>query len=246
MRFLIRLSQTPYKERFVVKGGTLVAGIVGLDHRATMDLDTTLKNMSLDPVRLKEVFLSIFAIPAEDSIQFEIRSIQDIREDDIYGGLQIGITAKYDSLMVPFSMDVTVGDKITPHPVERSFFELFDPSKSYSLWTYNIETILAEKVETLLRRGVFNTRPRDYDDVFILYTTQSVNVELFSKALAATTIHRGSSEQIAHAEQILHAIEESTLLRTHWDRYRRQFSYASRISFEQIIHAIRALMKSIQ
>ena len=166
-RLLIRLSASRYKEKFVLKGGMLVASIVGLDNRATMDLDTTLKNLPLTPEAIRAALEEVCGIAFDDGVTFEIGTISPIREDDIYGGYRVMLNARFDTLLTPLSIDVSTGDAITPHAVPYNFSEIFDEEKSYELWAYNIETVMAEKVETILRRGVFNTRPRDFYDAYI-------------------------------------------------------------------------------
>ncbi len=143
----------------------------------------------------------------------------------------------------PLSIDVSTGDAITPHAVQYNFAEIFDDEKSYELWAYNIETVMAEKVETVLRRGVFNTRPRDFYDVYILATTQKFDKKVFADALKATSEHRGTSEQIADVPSILHNIEESAELKTMWDKYRKQFAYAGAIEYNEIILTIKQLLQ---
>lgn len=157
-RLLVRLSASEYKEKFVLKGGMLVAAIVGLDNRATMDMDTTLKNLPLTPEAIRSALEDVCDIAFDDGVVFEIGTISPIREDDIYGGYRVMLNAKFDTLLTPLSIDVSTGDAITPHAVQYNFSEIFDDEKSYELWAYNIETVMAEKVETILRRGVFNTR----------------------------------------------------------------------------------------
>lgn len=241
-RLLIRLSASAYKEKFVLKGGILVAAIVGLDNRATMDLDTTLRNLPLTPEAIRSAFESIIAISLDDGISFEIGTISPIREDDIYGGYRIALNARFDTLLTPMTIDVSTGDVITPHAIPYQFTEIFSAENSYELWAYNIETVMAEKVETILRRGVFNTRPRDFYDTYILATTQRFDKELFADALAATADHRETAEQISNISEILGNVEESPELRAIWEKYRKQFSYAKNIAYEQIMEVLRMLM----
>ena len=245
-RLLVRLAQSEYREKFVLKGGMLVAAIVGLDNRATMDLDTTLKNLPLTPEAIRAALDQICSIPSDDEVSFTIGSISPIREDDIYGGYRVMLDARYDTILAPLSIDVSTGDVITPRAVEFSFNEIFDDSKSFCLWAYNIETVLAEKVETILRRTVFNTRPRDFYDAYILATTQKYDKELFGQALQATAQHRGTVEQIANVPGILQDIAESAALQAMWEKYRRQFAYAKDISFDQIIIVLRDLCNEIE
>ena len=240
-RLLVRLAQSEHREKFVLKGGMLVAAIVGLDNRATMDLDTTLKNLPLTPEAIRTALEHICAIPSDDEVSFTVGSISPIREDDIYGGYRVMLDARYDTILPPLSIDVSTGDVITPHAVEFSFNEIFDDSKSFLLWAYNIETVLAEKVETILRRTVFNTRPRDFYDAYILATTQKYDKVLFTQAMQATAQHRGTSEQISDVAGILRDISESTALRGMWDKYRKQFAYAKDITFDIIVDELRKL-----
>ena len=242
-RLLVRLSASEYKEKFVLKGGMLVAAIVGLDNRATMDMDTTLKNLPLTPEAIRSALEDICDIPFDDGVVFEVGTISPIREDDIYGGYRVMMNAKFDTLLTPLSIDVSTGDAITPHAIPYQFSEIFDDEKSYELWAYNIETVMAEKVETILRRGVFNTRPRDFYDAYILATTQKFDKAVFADALSATAKHRSTTEQIADVLGILHSIEDSTELKSMWDKYRKQFAYAHDIEYTQILAVLKTLME---
>ena len=241
-RLLVRLAASEYKEKFVLKGGMLVAAIVGLDNRATMDLDTTLKNLPLTPEAIRSALETVCGIAFDDGVSFEIGTISPIREDDIYGGYRVMLNARFDTMITPLSIDVSTGDAITPHAVQYNFAEIFDDEKSYELWAYNIETVMAEKVETILRRGVFNTRPRDFYDAYILSTTQKFDKAVFADALKATAVHRGTAQQIADVPAILRNIEESLELKNMWDKYRKQFAYAADIQYEQIMTVLKTLL----
>lgn len=241
-RLLVRLSASEYKEKFVLKGGMLVAAIVGLDNRATMDMDTTLKNLPLTPEAIRSALESISSIAYDDGVSFDLGKISPIREDDIYGGYRVMLNAKFDTMITPLSIDVSTGDAITPHAVQYNFSEIFDDDKSYKLWAYNVETVMAEKVETILRRGVFNTRPRDFYDTYILSATQNFDQCVFADALRATAAHRGTAQQIADVPAILHNIEESSELKTMWDKYRKQFAYAADIEYGHIMNVLKTLL----
>ncbi len=240
-RLLVRLAASAYKEKFVLKGGILVAAIVGLDNRATMDLDTTLKNLPLTPETIRIALEKICNIQFEDGVTFQIEELSPIRKDDSYGGYRVTLTAQLDTLSTPLSIDISTGDVITPYAVRQSFSELFDEEKTFELWAYNIETIMAEKVETILRRGVFNTRPRDFYDVYILAVTRKFNKNVFDKALAATATHRGTLELIADTVGILKNIEESKELHELWNKYRKQFGYARDIEYADIVAKLKEL-----
>lgn len=241
-RLLVRLSASPCKDKFVLKGGMLVAAMVGLDNRATMDLDTTLKNLPLTPDAIRSALEQICAVPSGDTVNFEVGAISPIREDDAYGGYRVALTARFETLAVPLSIDVSTGDAITPHAIPYCFAEIFDEEKSYELWAYNVETVLAEKVETILRRGVFNTRPRDFYDAYILATTQPFDRAVFAEALRATARHRGTTEQITDVPGILRSIRQSPELRAMWNKYQKQFGYAQNITYEQILDVVQGLV----
>ncbi|WP_231036052.1 nucleotidyl transferase AbiEii/AbiGii toxin family protein [Pectinatus sottacetonis] len=243
-RFLARMSESEYSEKFVIKGGMLIAAIVGLDTRSTMDLDTTLKNLPLTEEKVVEAVTNICSIDLGDDVNFETVSIAPIRKDDKYGGFCVRLNAVYDTIVTPLSIDVSTGDVITPSAVQYEFGGIFDDNVRIKLWGYNIETVMAEKVETVLSRGIFNTRPRDYYDIYILCTTQAYDKKLFQEALAATASHRGSTENIADTKAILTLISSSEELQDMWSKYRKKFAYAQDITYEQIIKVLEQMMQS--
>ena len=244
-RFLNRLSVSEYKEKFVLKGGMLVAALVGLDNRATMDLDTTLKNLPLTPEAIEKALSEIFGIDLNDDVKFRLKSISPIREDDIYGGYRVALDAIYETIVTPMTIDVSTGDVITPNAVQFSFTGIFDDELKFELWAYNIETVLAEKIETILRRSVFNTRPRDFYDAYILITTQKFDKDVFAEALEKTIEHRGTKDQINDYMDTMTVIENSDALKTMWSNYQKQFAYANDIGFDDVCDVIRNLIINI-
>lgn len=245
-RLLVRLAASEYKDKFVLKGGMLVAAMVGLDNRATMDLDATLKNLPLTPESIRATLESVCAVAVDDGVSFDLGAISPIRDDDIYGGYRVSLNARFETILTPLTIDISTGDVITPEAELFTFAEIFDKSKHFELWAYNIETVLAEKVETILRRGVFNTRPRDFYDTYILAITQKYNPAVFKDALKATAKHRGTTEQIADVEGILQSITESPELLAMWEKYQKQFRYAKGIAFEGILSVVRKLAALFQ
>lgn len=241
-RFLNRLSVSAYNEKFVLKGGMLVAALVGLDNRATMDLDTTLKNLPLTPESIEKALNEIFEIDLKDDVMFKLKGVSPIREDDIYGGYRVALDAIYETIITPMTIDVSTGDVITPNAVKFNFTGIFDDELKFELWAYNIETVLAEKVETILRRNVFNTRPRDFYDTYILITTQEFDKELFAEALEKTIEHRGTRNQINDYMDTLAIIENSEDLKRMWSSYQKQFAYAKDIGYEMVIERLKTLM----
>ena len=175
-RLLERISLSPYKNNFILKGGFLISAIVGLDTRATMDLDTTIKGFTLTHEAIRKIFTEICAVQIADDVQFEVVGISDIRETDDYPGIRVALKANYPPISVPLTVDVTTGDMITPREVEYSFSLLFD-DRTISILAYNLETVLAEKLETVLSRNIANTRPRDYYDVHILYALRGAECD---------------------------------------------------------------------
>lgn len=239
-RFLERLSESEYSEKFVVKGGMLIAAIVGLDTRSTMDLDTTLRNLPLTEEQISVALSSICKIDLQDDVSFEIKSVAPIRKDDVYGGYCVRLDAIYDTIVTPLSIDVSTGDIITPEAVKYEFGGILDENVKITLWGYNIETVLAEKVETILSRGVFTTRPRDFYDVYILGTTQEYDKDIFKEA---TAVHRGSKEQIADVKGILEQITSNIDLKNMWEKYQKKFTYAKDITYENILKVLSELVE---
>lgn len=240
-RFLERLSQTKYKEKFIVKGGMLIASIVGLDTRSTMDLDATIKSIPLTEENIIEVINQICKVELDDNVTFKIVSIGPIRKDDLYGGYAIRLDAIFESIITPLSIDISCGDIITPSAIQYEFNSMFDKDIKIKLWGYNIETILAEKIETILNRGVFSTRPKDYYDVYVLTKTQSFDKSIFKEALHATATHRNSLDTIKNQMNIINQIETNPDLKTMWSKYQSKFYYAKDITFEELIDAIKEL-----
>jgi predicted nucleotidyltransferase component of viral defense system len=240
-RFLARLAKSEYSQKFIIKGGMLIAAIVGLDIRATMDLDTTIRNMKLSKENILQVVTDISNIDLDDDIHFVVNNLALIRKDDIYGGYRARLDAVFDSIITPLSVDISTGDIITPKPVEYEFTGLFDENAQIKLWCYNIETVLAEKAETILSRGIFNTRPRDFYDIYILSTTQRYDREIFFEALVATAANRGSTKRMGAANAICSALLASEGLRNAWEKYQRTFPYAKKISYVDTINALRKM-----
>lgn len=241
-RFLERLSRSEYRENFVIKGGILVSVLVGIDTRTTMDLDTTLRRLELTEEKIMDAITNICAIDLQDDIFFRINSIDLIRKDDAYGGFRVKLDAIYEQIITPLSIDISTGDVITPKAVEYEISGIMDDSVRINLWGYSVETVLAEKAETILSRGLTNTRPRDYYDVFILVKKLDYDSDIFLEALEATAKHRGSWLRIKDYEPITTQIENSEVLREIWDKYRKAFRYANGISFDDTVGALRKLL----
>lgn len=245
-RLLERISLSRYQQNFILKGGFLISAIVGLDTRATMDLDTTIQGFTLTQEAHLSIFQEICTIPIEDDVQFEIAGISDIREGDDYPGIRVALRANYPPISVPLTVDVTTGDMITPREVEYRFSLLFD-DRSVNIFAYNLETVLAEKIETVLSRNIANTRPRDYYDIYILYTLRGSECDkaTLHLALERTTRKRCSSIILEQYPDILKELRHSEQLRRLWNNYTREYNYAKGISFDDTCDTLQQILDAI-
>lgn len=239
------IAKSSYKDSFIVKGGYLIGQLIGLDKRTTMDLDVTLKGTTLSQENLITIFEEILS-DSDDVFSFEVDKLEPIRQDDEYGGFSLKLNATFDTLREVVFIDITTGDKITPREITYSMPSLFT-NESIEVWTYNLETVLAEKLETIISRGVASTRPRDRYDLFTLYHTRKdeIDFDVLRKALANTVEKRGSKEAIDIWESQLNSIETDEYQKQLWTRYQRQFKYAQDISFEKSVQIVRELMTTI-
>ena len=245
-RLLERISVSKYQRNFILKGGFLIAAMVGLDTRATMDMDVTIKGLPVNEQTVREMFEEICKIEINDDVTFSFRSIGEIREGDEYTGYRVSLSANYPPMAVPLKLDITTGDKITPKEIEYQFKLLLE-DRSISVLAYNLETILAEKLETVISRGDQNTRPRDYYDICILAKLQYSNIELnaLKAALKATTEKRGSSEVVRDYRKIMNIVKSSEVMQRRWKNYQKDFEYATDIEFGDACDAVVQLMDSL-
>jgi predicted nucleotidyltransferase component of viral defense system len=245
-RFLERISVSIYKDNFIIKGGFLIASMVGLDSRATMDLDATIKRYPMNKETIQKMVGEVIKIDLEDDITFTFRSIGEIREGDEYTGYRVALSANYLPMAVPIKLDITSGDKITPREIEYEY-KLMLEERSIRVLAYNLATILAEKLETVISRGDQNTRSRDYYDIYILTKLQEENIDLESLmfALQATTKKRGSTDVVKQYRQIMEVVRSSEAMVRQWDNYRKNFDYADNIEFSETCNAVVRLMDSL-
>lgn len=236
-RLLERISISKYKDKFILKGGLLIASLVGISSRTTMDMDATLRGYPISEESLREALLEICAIPLEDDVKLVLERIVPIRDDDAYGGYRASIIARFEAINTPLKVDITSGDVITPDAIQYAFPSNFENDKLIHVWAYNAETILAEKVETILSRGVLNTRPRDFYDVYVMMLTQkqTINNEIFTAALRATCEKRTSLAVLDDKEKILQAIRADETMKQRWERYCKDNYYAKGIAFDEAI-----------
>lgn len=242
-RFLERVSLSQYRDNYIVKGGFLIASMVGLDSRATMDMDATIKGYPVNEESLQKMIEDIIAVPVSDDITFRFMSIGEIREDDEYSGYRVALRADYGKMAVPLKLDITTGDKITPREIDYSY-KLLMEDRSISILAYNLSTILAEKLETVVSRGDQNTRPRDFYDVFILTKLRAGSIDMadLNAALKATSEKRGTTELMKKYHEIMQVVKNSDVMKRQWDNYRKDFNYATGIEFEDTCDAVVTLM----
>lgn len=242
-RLLERISVSKYHQNFILKGGFLIAAMVGLDTRTTMDMDATIKGWPVNEESIKKMFLDICEIDLYDDVAFEFKKIGEIRENDEYAGYRVSLSANYPPMAVPLKLDITTGDEITPREIEYRFKLLLE-DREISVFAYNLETIMAEKLETIISRGDQNTRPRDYYDVYILAKLQYKNIqtEHLKAALDATSKKRGSSAILKDYKNIIDVIRNSDVMIKQWRTYQKDFEYAADISFDEVCDAVMQVM----
>ncbi len=245
-RLLERISLSEYRHNFILKGGFLIASIVGLNTRATMDMDVTLKGLPLNEQLLLEMFEKICEVKTEDPFDFEITNVNEIREGDTYTGYKVSLIGKYPPMAVPIKLDVTTGDRITPKEISFSYEMLFDEGYLEVL-AYNVETILAEKLETIISRSDQNSRPRDFYDVYILSKLkwEYIDFEVLSKALDMTSSYRGTQSVMKDYSSVLSAIRISKDMNGYWLRYQKDFDYALGLTFEEVIDSVSKVLGEI-
>jgi len=234
-RILERISVSKYKSNFILKGGLLLSSIMGIDTRTTMDMDTCIKGISLTEEQLYKVLQEILNIDREDNITFEIRNSEPIREDDNYGGLKYNILAKFEHLRVNLSIDIATGDIITPREIEYEYRMMFEDRK-LKIMTYNVETIIAEKFQTVISRGLLNSRMKDYYDLYYLLTYQQISIENLKEAIIKTFEKRETD--MLGIQQVISEIRNSDFVKNLWSSYSTKHSYANQIKFEQVIEVI--------
>ena len=239
------ISTSSYRDSFIVKGGYLIGQMIGLDKRTTMDLDVTLKGTEMSRENLIHIFEEILCSKT-DGFSFSVDKLEPIRQDDEYGGFSLKLNATFDTLNEVVFIDITTGDKITAREITYSMTSIFT-NESIKIWTYNLETVLAEKLETIISRGLASTRPRDRYDLFTLYKLrkEEINLEVLKNALENTAEKRKSKDTIYNWEEQVRGIEISDYQKELWIRYQRQFKYAKDISFDNSVQVIREIMQQI-
>lgn len=246
-RFLERLAQSEYRDNFIIKGGILVTAMIGVAHRSTMDIDTSMKNLNLSAEDALRVVNQVKDIDLDDGVSFEVKDVSNIMDEMEYPGIRITLNANVGKLITPLKIDISTGDVITPRAIEFNY-DLLLEDRSISLWSYNLETILAEKLQTVLARGILNTRMRDFYDIRMLLDTyeDKINKAVLKDAFAATCKKRGTDHLQEQAEEIIKIIEANEQLQVLWRAYEKKYSYAADIDYASVISGVRKLMDWIR
>ena len=246
-RFLERLAQSEYRDNFIIKGGILVTAMIGVAHRSTMDIDTSIKNLNLSAEDALRVVNQVKDIDLDDGVSFEVKDVSNIMDEMEYPGIRVTMNANVGRLITPLKIDISTGDVITPRAIEFNY-DLLLEDRSISLWSYNLETILAEKLQTVLARGILNTRMRDFYDIRMLLDTyeDKVNKAVLKDAFAATCKKRGTDHLQEQAEEIIKIIEANEQLQVLWRAYEKKYSYAADIDYASVISGVRKLMDWIR
>ena len=239
-RLLERISLSAYKNSFILKGGMLIAAIVGIDTRTTMDLDATVKGVALSEEKIVSMMKEISGIRVDDDVAITFRSIEAIHEEADYPGYRVSLDAVLDKTRQVLKVDITVGDFVTPREIEFRFQLMFE-DRAINVMAYNMETVLAEKFETIITRGIANTRMRDFYDIYILTCTQQFDRSVFVAALENTTEKRDTVAQMRSPTTVIQSIASDPVMQEHWSRYQKIYSYAADISWDVAIEALHKL-----
>ena len=239
---LKRISVSKYKDKFIIKGGLLLASIFGVNLRSTMDMDTTIKGFSLDKETIEKVIKEIINIDIQDNVKMQIIAIKDIRQEDLYSGYNVNILAEFDGLKTNLLIDITTGDVITYKEIEYSYKTLFD-NETINIMTYNYETIIAEKFETIISRNIDNTRMKDYYDLYMFINIKwnEIDKDVLKQAIQNTSNRRETVNFINESDSYIDLISENKTLKQLWENYQNNYDYAKEITFEDTIKAIKII-----
>ena len=243
---LKRISKSKYKDKFIIKGGLLLSSIFGVNLRSTMDLDTTIKGLPLDKETITKVINEIISIDVEDNVRLEIENIKDIREEELYSGFEVNLKAEFDGLKTNLMIDITTGDIITYKEVEFKYSTLFD-NETINIMTYNYETIIAEKFESIISRNIDNTRMKDYYDLYMFVNLKwnDINKDTLRKAIINTSKARETLDYIDNASKYIELISDDERLKALWNSYQNNYEYAKDIEFVDTINAIKVISEIV-
>ena len=243
-RFLERVALSPYRDKFILKGGMLVAAMVGLEARATMDIDTTMQSLPLTMQDARKVIDDILRIDVQDGVTFTVTRASEIMEEHDYPGIRFMLEASLDNLRQVIKIDISTGDVITPHPVPYSYRLMFE-DRFISLWSYNLETLLGEKLETIMARETANTRMRDFYDIHVLMQQATIDYKVLHDAFMATSMKRNTTDMLLRFDAILDEIRSDPAMEAMWDKYRRDNFFVGELSWTEVNESVKKLKAAV-
>ena len=245
--FLEGMSESMYKTNLIIKGGFLLSSILGIETRTTMDMDMALANRTLNENTAKEIFDEIARVASKDEVSFEVQSISEIKIEDKYPGFRVSIMGRLENIRQPFSVDIATGDPITPGAIEYGYKSVFDPSREIKVLSYNLETIIAEKLETAVSRKTDNSRSKDFYDLYIVFSLMmdSIDVGLLREATEKTFGYRRTDFSVEGIITDLENIREDAGFRRRWDTYCKRNEYVGDVDFDDVINKIKGSVLEI-
>lgn len=248
-RLLERIALSEYREKLILKGGLLVSSLVGTTMRSTMDTDMTVRGATVSQDEVRNMIETIISFPLSDGVSFLLKDISDIMDEAEYPGVRVSMTALLEGVRVPLKLDFSTGDVITPRAIEYPYKLMFE-DRAIHLLSYNLETVLAEKLETIIARTTANTRMRDFYDIYILSLLyrRELKSDILADSLEATSRKRGSLSLMANAEKVLTDLHDSKDMSALWENYRSKFRYAADISWDKVLLSVRqaAILAGLQ
>ena len=239
-RFLERLSLSRYRNNFILKGGMLVAAVVGLDTRATIDIDTAVRSLVMERKNAARIIEEIIDVDVQDGVRFKITKVTDIMEEHDYPGIRFMLEATLDRMRQAIKIDISTGDVITPNAVEYAYDLMFE-DRSITLWAYNLETLLAEKLETVIVRGTANTRLRDFYDIHVLIQQGAIDADVLKKAFWATCEQRNTVKLIPELRNALAVFRSENAMRAEWENYRKGSYFVGDLSWDEVTDSLERL-----
>lgn len=244
-RFLERISLSAYRDNFILKGGMLVASLVGLHTRATMDIDTTLRSATLSQEEAVKIVEDVIGVEVDDGVTFAITKVEDVMEGHDYPGVRFVLQATLDRLRQKIKIDISTGDAITPQAVDYAYKLMFE-DRHIKLWAYSVETLLAEKLETIMARGALNTRMRDFYDVHVIATQEKYSLDLLREAFLVTSSRRHTSQMIGEMKSILNIVAQDETMRKLWGNYVRDSFFVENLTWDEVMQSVRNLAENSQ
>ena len=245
-RFLTRLEKSKYRANFIIKGGFLISSIIGIQNRTTMDIDTTIKGLPVKEEIIKEIILEILNIEVNDEIEFVLGKIENIREISEYENYRLHLTANFEKIKNPLKIDITTGDVIIPSEIEYSYETIF--KEKLNILVYSLETLIAEKYETIIKRNITTTRLRDFYDIYMIFKLKNdkINVNNLKQAIRETAKNRNSTEEILESKEILEDIKNDEYLNKQWNIYKKENKYVDNIQFSEILKLLNKIADIVQ